>query len=108
MSVIKESIGAAAICMMVRGGTALVAQTGLLYHRRIADYEGDENWKRIFTAGVERISGYKWISDGKYYSSSSSMASVDMTLGVISDMVDLELAETIALQIGHDWKQEQE
>lgn len=108
LEVIKKSIEEADICMMVRNGTALVAQTGHLYHRRIAEYEGDENWKRMFTAGIDRISGYRWMSDGKYYSSSSSAASVDMTLGVISDMVDVELAESIALRVGHEWNQEQE
>ena len=105
---IKKSVEEASICMMVRGGSALVAQTGLLYHRRIAEYEGDENWKRMFTAGIDRIPGYRWMSDGKYYTSSSSAASMDMALGVISDMVDVELAESIAVQVGHEWNQEQE
>lgn len=108
LKVIKKSVEEASICMMVRGGSALVAQTGLLYHRRIAEYEGDENWKRMFTAGIDRIPGYRWMSDGKYYTSSSSAASMDMALGVISDMVDVELAESIAVQVGHEWNQEQE
>ena len=106
LEIIKESIGESSICMMVRSGAALVAQTGLLYHRRIADYEGDENWKRMFTAGIDRIPGYRWMSDGKYYSSSSSAASMDMALGVISDMVDVELAESIAVKVGYEWNQE--
>ena len=55
LEVIKESVGEASICMMVRNGFALVAQTGHLYHRRIAEYEGDENWKRMFAAGKEKI-----------------------------------------------------
>lgn len=108
LEVIKESVREASICMMVRNGFALVAQTGHLYHRRIAEYEGDENWKRMFTAGIDCIPGYRWMSDGKYYSSSSSAASLDMTLGVISDMVDVELAESIAARVGYQWNQEQE
>ena len=62
----------------------------------------------MFTAGIDRIPGYRWMSDGKYYTSSSSAASMDMALGVISDMVDVELAESIAVQVGHEWNQEQE
>ena len=45
-------------------------------------------------------------SDGKYYSSSSTMAGFDMALGVISDMVDIELAIHIANELGYEWNQE--
>ena len=106
LDVIKQSAEEADICMMIRSGFSVIAQTGLLYHRRVVEYEGDENWKRMFTAGIDRISGCSWLADGKYYSCSSTAASIDMALGVVSDMVDVELAEQIANKVGHKWNQE--
>ena len=86
--------------------SSILAQTGLLYHRQIADYPGDQNWKRMFTAEIRRAEGVNWISDGKFYSCSSTMAGFDMALGVISDMVDIELAVRIAEMLGYEWNQE--
>ena len=76
---------------------------GLLFHRHVADYAYDENWKRMFTVGIDYIDGEKWISDGKYYSCSTTMAAIDMTLGLISDNLDVSVAEKIAEEIGYAW-----
>lgn len=106
LKIIKAAAQEADICMMIANGSSVLAQTGLLYHRHIADYPGEENWKRMFTAEIRREQNVKWISDGKYYSSSSTMAGFDMALGVISDMVDIELAIHIANELGYEWNQE--
>lgn len=108
LKIMKEAAQEADICMMVGNGSSLLAQTGLLYRRRIADYPGDENWKRMFTAEILREKDVRWISDGKYYSSGSTAAGLDMALGVISDLVDLEVAIRIADSIGYEWDQETE
>ena len=73
---------------------------GLLFHRQVADYAYDDNWKRMFTVGINYISRENWISDGKYYSSSTTTAAMDMALGLISDMLDIDIAEKIAEEIG--------
>ena len=44
-----------------------------------------------------------WISDGKYYSSSTTTAAMDMALGLIGDMLDIDIAEKIAEEIGYEW-----
>lgn len=106
LKLIKESAQEADVCMMIGNGSSVLAQTGLLYRRRVADYQGDENWKRMFTAEIDREQQVRWISDGKYYSSSSTMAGIDMALGVISDQVDLEVALRIAEELGYEWDQE--
>ncbi len=64
--------------MMVQNASALLARTGLLFHRQVADYAYDENWKRMFTVGIDYIDGEKWISDGKYYSCSTTMAAMEV------------------------------
>lgn len=106
LNTMKEAVKEAHTCMMVGNGSAVLAQTGVLYRRRIAEYEGDQNWKRMFTAGIEYEKGVRWTSDGKFYSSSSTIASIDMALGVISDLVDLEVAMKIAEKLGYEWNQE--
>lgn len=89
--------------MMVQNASALLARTGLLFHRQVADYAYDENWKRMFTVGIDYIDGEKWISDGKYYSCSTTVAAMDMTLALISDNLDVSIAEKIAEEIGYSW-----
>ena len=53
--------------------------------------------------GINYISRENWISDGKYYSSSTTMAALDMTLGLIGDMLDIGIAEKAAEETGYAW-----
>ena len=106
LKTLKAAAQEADVCMMIGNGSSILAQTGLLYHRRIVDYPGDENWKRMFTAEIIREQNVSWLSDGKYYSSVSTMVGIDMSLGVISDLLDLEVAIRIAKEIGYEWDQE--
>ena len=106
LETLKAAAQEADICMMVGNGSSVLAQTGLLYRRRIADYPDDENWKRMFTAEIIREKDMRWLSDGKYYSTDSTMSGIDMALGIISDLVDLEVAVCAAKAIGYEWDQE--
>ena len=101
--VLKRAVEEVEFCMMVQNASAMLARTGLLFHRQVADYDYDENWKRMFTVGINYINGEDWISDGKYYSSSTTMAAMDMALGLISDMLDIDIAEKVAEEIGYIW-----
>lgn len=98
---IKKAVGKAQTCLMVGSGTAVLAQTGLLYRRKIADCKIDHNWRRLFMGGVAIVDDAIWVADGKFYSSSSSITGIDMALGVVADLVDIDLAYYIAEQIGH-------
>ena len=100
---LKQAVQEAEFCMMVQNASAMLVRTGLLFHRQVADYAYDENWKRMFTVGINYISRENWISDGKYYSSSTTTAAMDMALGLISDMLDIDIAEKIAEEIGYEW-----
>lgn len=106
LKIVKQSAELADRCMMVSNGSALMAQTGLLYHRRVADYNFDENWKRMFTAEITHVPDVKWMTDGKYYSCSSTAAGIDMALGVVADLVDVDAAEKIARKMGYPWSAE--
>lgn len=108
LALIQKAAKYADLCLMVGNGSDLLAQSGLLFRRRIADYDYDENWKRMFTAGIQRIPGMRCMADGKYYSSSSSAAGIDMALAVVADMVDIDVAERIAKRLGYVWDADSE
>ena len=101
---LKQAVEESSFCMMVQNASAMLARTGLLFHRQVADYAYDENWKRMFTVGINYVDGENWIADGKYYSSSTTMAAIDMTLGLLGDMLDIDIAEKAAEEIGYSWE----
>lgn len=101
LSDIKQAVSEADYCLMVENGSAILAKAGMLYHRQVADYAYDENWKRMFTVGVDFVEGMRWLEDGKYYSCTDMVSAIDMTLGAISDIEDIAVAEKIADQIGY-------
>lgn len=106
LRLLKKAAEKAEFCMMVANGSALLSQTGLLYRRKIAEYQGDENWKRMFMAGVSIVPGAKWVADGKFYSSSDTMSGIAMALSLTADMADLDAACRIAERIGFAWDPE--
>lgn len=108
LNLLKCSAENADICLMVGNGSALLAQTGLLYRRKIADFPMDENWNRMFTAAIERVKDARVVMDGKYYSCNSTAAGLDMTLWMMADLIDLDVAQKTAECIGYHWSPEDE
>lgn len=100
---LKQAVEEASFCMMVQNASALLQGRGFCSTDRWPNYAYDENWKRMFTVGIDYIDGEKWISDGKYYSCSTTVAAMDMTLALISDNLDVSVAEKIAEEIGYSW-----
>ncbi|MCD8013172.1 MAG: DJ-1/PfpI family protein [Lachnospiraceae bacterium] len=103
VNLMKEAVRNVSYCLMVSNGSALISQTGELYRRTITDYAYDENWKRMFSAEIRRVSGVRWLEDGKFYSCSATAYAIDMALGAVEDVVDLDVAEKIAARMGYDW-----
>ena len=93
-------------CMMVGDGACILAQTGALYRRNVAD-SLQENWKRMFTAAINWVPGVPWVADGKYYSSSNALHGMDMTLGLIADVLDVDIAMRAADKLGYHWEVEE-
>lgn len=108
LRLIRKTVDRAEICMMVSNGSAIPAQTGVLFRRKIADCKTDANWKRMFMAGVSVVEGAGWIADGKFYSSASTMTGIAMALSIVADRADYDAACRIAEQIGYEWDAEDE
>ena len=45
----------------------------------------------------------RWVTDGKFYTSSGVTAGMDMTLGFIADSLDMDKAYQIAAYIEYVW-----
>lgn len=108
LRLLKRMANRAEFCLMVSNGSAILSQTGILFRRKIAACKVDENWRRMFMAGVSVVEEADWISDGKFYSASSGMTGIAMALSVTADLADLDVAGRIAEQIGYHWNAEDE
>lgn len=105
---LKKAAEQTSCCMMIGSGASLLAQTGVLFRRSICDYPMDENWNRMFTAGVYRQPETRWVADGKFYSAVNSIDGIDMSLNVLADTLDLSAAERVASELGYRWDPEEE
>jgi transcriptional regulator GlxA family with amidase domain len=105
---LKKIVERHSFCAMFGSGIFLLAQTGVLYRRRVCDYPMDDNWNRMFTAAVYRTEDTRWAADGKFYSASSPVAGIDMCLNLLADLTDLDLAFKIAAELGYAWDPDEE
>lgn len=100
---LKKMVEHHSFCAMIGSGISLMSQTGVLYRRRVCDYQMDQNWNRMFMAGVYRTARIKWAADGKFYSAVSPVAGMDMCLSILADLTDLDIAERVAAELGYVW-----
>ena len=63
LRLLKKMAERSEICMMIGNGSLLLMQTGSLFRRKIAECKTDENWKRMFTAGVSTVVDASWVAE---------------------------------------------
>ena len=105
---IKIAVERSEFCLMIAEGAYLVAQTGLLFRRKIAACKAGENWKRMFLAGVYEVPDASWVADGKYYSAGTTADGLSMALTMLADQIDLDVALQTAKRLGYHWNPEDE
>ncbi|MFT8310141.1 MAG: DJ-1/PfpI family protein [Sporolactobacillus sp.] len=93
----------AAFCLTVCTGSALLARTGLLDGRKATSNKIAFDWVKSVNPEVHWVEHARWVTDGKYYTSSGVSAGIDMTLGFVADQFDLERASGIAYDIEYVW-----
>ncbi len=95
-------------CLTVCTGSALLAKTGLLKKRRATSNKNAFRWVMSVDREVNWIKKARWVTDGKYYTSSGVSAGMDMALGFIADQFGLEKAKEIAQSIEYIWNSDSE
>ncbi len=108
LSRLKMLVQSADICLAVCTGSALLAAAGLLDHMRATSNKKSWAWVTSVSHEVDWIPRARWVTDGKFYTSSGVSAGMDMALGFIADRYGREKALSIAGAIEYLWNEEQE
>ncbi|MDF2685534.1 MAG: ThiJ/PfpI protein [Clostridia bacterium] len=95
-------------CLTVCTGSALLAKTGLLKNRKATTNKNAFDWVKSIDTEVNWVAKARWVTDGKYYTSSGVSAGMDMTLGFIEDRHGRECAERCAGCIEYIWNSDKE
>ena len=95
-------------CLTVCTGSELLAKTGLLNGRKATSNKIAFKWVRLGNEEVHWVSRARWVSDGKYYTSSGVSAGIDMTLGFLADRYGADAARKIADSIEYIWNSDPE
>ncbi|MGE5390273.1 MAG: DJ-1/PfpI family protein [Deltaproteobacteria bacterium] len=103
---LKELAEQAPFVLTVCTGSALLAKTGLLKGLRATSNKLSFAWVTGQANDVIWVRNARWVSDGKYYTSSGVSAGIDMTLGWIADTLGRETARNIAQSIEYIWNED--
>ncbi|WMJ89399.1 DJ-1/PfpI family protein [Anaerocolumna sp. MB42-C2] len=95
-------------CLTVCTGSALLAKTGLLKNRRATSNKNAFQWVMSVDMEVYWIKKARWVTDGKYYTSSGVSAGMDMALGFVADQFGLGKAKEIAQRIEYIWNSDRD
>jgi transcriptional regulator GlxA family with amidase domain len=98
-----ERAAAAEVAMTVCTGTALLARTGLLDGRRATTNKMFFAWVASQGPGVDWVKEARWVTDGKFVTSSGVSAGMDMALAVVARLWGDEVAERLALATEYEW-----
>jgi putative intracellular protease/amidase len=100
---LKNAAEQASYCLSICTGSALLAKTGLLNGRRATSNKKAFSWVTSLNSSVGWVKKARWVTDGKYYTSSGVSAGIDMTLGFIRDRFGEAAAVKIADDIEYIW-----
>lgn len=100
---LKEAAELSEWCLTVCTGSALLAQTGLLDGRRATSNKMAFEWVTGTRPQVHWIRHARWVTDGKFYTSSGVSAGIDMALGFMADRFGTAFSEAAARHIEYLW-----
>lgn len=92
----QTSVYAASVCT----GAWILGATGLLNGKKATTnwYRADEMLKRY---GAEFCEA-RWVKDGKYWTSAGVTAGIDMSLGIINDLMGEKFTQAVMLNLEYD------
>lgn len=87
-------------------GSALLAKSGLLDGKRVTSNKLSFEWVKTSSLQTQWIEKARWVTDGKYYTSSGISAGMDMALAFVQDRAGETVARQIATRIEYRWQQD--
>lgn len=90
-------------CLTVCTGSALLAKTGLLNHKKATSNKKAFEWVKSINPDVLWVEKARWVVDEKYYTSSGVSAGIDMALGFAAERFGVDKAQKIAEHIEYVW-----
>lgn len=87
-------------------GSALLAKSGLLDGKRATSNKLSFEWVKTSSLQTQWIEKARWVTDGKYYTSSGISAGMDMALAFVQDRAGETVARQIASRIEYRWQQD--
>lgn len=103
---IKEVSDQGKYVLTVCTGSALLARTGLLDHKKATSNKRAIEWVAGNGPHVQWNNTARWVVDGKFYTSSGVSAGIDMSLGFLSDRYGIEFARKVATEIEYNWTED--
>ena len=100
---LRQRAAQAEIVSSVCTGAALLARAGLLDGRRATSNKLSFKWVTEQGPAVDWIRQARWVEDGKFATSSSVSAGIDMTLALIARLAGAESAERVATRMEYEW-----
>lgn len=100
---LEEEARAAACCMTVCTGSALLAKTGLLDGMKATTNKRAFDWVASLRAQVDWQRRARWVHDGKFWTSSGVSAGMDMALAVVAHAYGVAEAEGLAEKMEYCW-----
>jgi len=99
-SVSEQATIVASVCT----GAFILAQAGLLTNRTVTTHWEDIDDLRLSYPELTVVEHQRWVDEGKFVTSGGISAGIDMSLHLVSRLVDLELAQKTARQMEFDWR----
>lgn len=87
-------------------GSALLAKAGVLDNRRATTNKAAFSWVVDQGPNVNWVRQARWVEDGTFITSSGVSAGMDMTLGAIAIMHDMDTAKKVATWCEYSWHQD--
>jgi len=99
ISALRELAVKSEYVLSVCTGSALLAKAGLLDGLRATSNKMSLEWVISQGPGVNWVRRARWVSDGKYYTSSGVSAGIDMALAFVNDTFGEDTAVKIAASL---------
>ena len=103
VSWIAQVCGTSQLTASVCTGAFLLAQAGLLDGKTVTTHWEDIADLKADFPQLTVKDGVRWVDEGKFVTSAGISAGIDMSLHLVSRLVDEELAIRTALQLEFDW-----